>query len=90
MTLTFPLSEPIEIQMRQEIPDLERYALEAFVAETFRNGKIGSAVVAEMLGLSDRWAAIEFLSERGVYPGYELEDLESDRQVLKRFGILEQ
>jgi len=67
--------------MRQEIPDLERYALEAFVVETFRIGKIGSAEAAEILGLSDRWAGIEFLSQRGVYPGYELEDSEHIEKV---------
>jgi hypothetical protein len=87
MAVTFALPKNIEMQLRAEWPELERRALEGFVAEAFRNGKLSSHEIGEILGFESRWEAIEFLSERGVYPGYDLEDLQSDRRDAERAGI---
>lgn len=50
----------------------QRRMLEKFVVEAFRDGKLSSFEVCEMLSFESWWDAIGFLSERGVYPGYDL------------------
>ena len=71
---------PIAIELQQEIEqflqadgkDLERHALEGFVVEAFRSGKLSSFEVSMLLGMPDRWSATDFLIVRGAYPGCKL------------------
>lgn len=65
-----------------DVPAAERSILEGYVVDAFRRGEMSSGQVAQLLGMRTRWEAIEFLSERGVYPGYEAKDLEDDIRVL--------
>ncbi len=83
MPITVEIPEEVEKQLRKEFPDLDRRILEGFVAESFRRGDLSSAQVGQILGMQFRWEAIDFLSKRGVYPGYDLDDLEQDRRSVK-------
>ena len=78
MAVTVPLPSDLEEELRGEHPDLERRVLEDFVVESFRRGDVSSGEAGRILGLESRWDAIRFLSERKVYPGYEVEDLRQD------------
>jgi predicted HTH domain antitoxin len=84
MAITIELPRQLEQQLQAEWADLERHALEGLVVEAFRSGKLSSHEVGEALGMQSRWEAENFLSERGAYPGYDLEDLQQDRQTLER------
>ena len=84
MTLVFELSDGIESELRRDWPDLERHALEGLLIEAFREGKVGSSVVQSALVMVSRMEAINFLGDRGVYPGYGVEDLEADIATMKR------
>lgn len=82
MSITISLPEEVERQLRQDWPDMERHALEGFLIEAYRQKRVSAYQVGKLLGLTDYWDAIQFLSERGVYPNYDLEDLEEDRRNL--------
>ncbi|MCX6378069.1 MAG: UPF0175 family protein [Armatimonadetes bacterium] len=84
MTLTIEIPERIEQHLRQEHPDLERRITENYVVEAFRQGDLSSAEAGVILGLSSRWEAIDFLSERGVYPGYDVNDYQQDIEQLRK------
>ena len=79
MAVTVLIPEEIEQELRQEYPDLERRILEGYVVEAFRRGDLSSGEAGRILGMHNRWEAIQFLSERGVYPGYDVEDYRQDR-----------
>jgi predicted HTH domain antitoxin len=85
MSVTVELPESIEHQLEEEwgSGNLSRKALEALAVEAYRAEKLSAGQVAETLGLS----AVEteaFLKERGVEPLYTLEDLEADRESLRK------
>ncbi len=84
MAITIELPQEIERRLQGEWNDLERHALEGLVVEAFRIGKLSSYEVSLALGMAGRWEAIDFLSARGAYPGYDLQDLEDDRSALDR------
>lgn len=84
MTITIELPDDIEPLLHQRWDNLERHALEGFVIEAFRNGKLSSHSVGRILGMADRFEAIEFLSEKGVYPNYTFEDYLKDVENLEK------
>lgn len=83
MAITVPVSQEMERQLRADFPDLERRFVEGYAVEAFRRGEISSHQVGQILGLGGRASAIRFLSERGVYPGYDADDFAQDLQTLE-------
>ena len=83
MAITIELPKEIEQQLQAQWTDLARHALEGLVTEAFRQGKLSSHEVAQALGMGNRWEAIAFLSERGAYPGYDLEEIQEDRHAFE-------
>ena len=86
MSITVQLPQQIQQQLQSEWTDLERHALEGLITEAFRQGKLSSIQVGQALGMDDRWEAIQFLSERGAYPGYEEEDFARDMDALAKLN----
>lgn len=86
MAVTLQLPPEVERRLRAEYPDLGRHILEGYVVDAFRRGEMSSGQVGQLLGMRTRWEAIEFLSERGVYPGYEVDDLTEDIKTLAELG----
>jgi hypothetical protein len=80
--ITIELPTEIERELQTQWKDLDRHALEGLVTEAFRQGKLSSYQVARALGMGDRCEAISFLTERGVYPGYDEEDFAQDMNTL--------
>jgi hypothetical protein len=86
--ITVELPNDIERELQTDWTDLDRHALEGFVTEAFRQRKLSSYQVGRSLGMEDRWDIINFLSERGVYPGYEMEDYEQDLATIAALGAI--
>lgn len=84
MSITVNMPEEIERQLRAEYPDLDRRVVEGFVVEAFRSGELSSYQIQQILGFEDRWQTIEFLSQRGVYPNYEMEELEEEHRAMDK------
>ena len=61
--------------------------LEALATEAYREGKISHSQLRRLLGLQTRTDVDAFLKDRGVELEYTAEDLERDRETLKRFGV---
>ena len=53
----------------------------------YREGKISHSQLRRLLGLQTRTDVDAFLKDRGVELEYTAEDLERDRETLKRFGV---
>lgn len=87
MSITVQLPQQLQQQFQSEWADLERHALAGLVTEAFRQGKLNSFQVGQALGLNDRWGAIQFLSERGAYPGYEEKDFAQDMDTLAKLCV---
>ncbi len=60
---------------------LERGALEVIALEAYREGKLSTAQLRQLLGHHTRAQVHAFLKEHGVYLRYGLADLEHDRQA---------
>ena len=64
--------------------NFSREMLEAVTVKAYQERKIGTGLVRQILGFEDRWETIAFLSELGVYPNYDAEDLVKDRANLEK------
>lgn len=63
--------------------DLDRAAIDALLIEGYRTGRLSSAEIGGILGLSDRNKVELWLAERDVPLNYSLADLEADRAALR-------
>lgn len=85
MTVILNLPEDTAAKLRQALgrSDLDRAALEALVVEAYRRGELSIGVLAETLGMgvieADQW-----LGKLGVPLNYTIQDLESDRETLRK------
>jgi len=82
----------ITIQIPDELATLvtghdafARELLEAFTAHAYRNDRISSYQVGQLLGL-DRWQTEEFLASRDAIRPYDIPDLNVDRATLESLG----
>lgn len=82
MTITVQLPDELQKHLESDWPDLGRRALEGLLVEAYRQKKISSYEVGQALGFENRWETLNFLTERGVYPNYEVEDFEQDMRNL--------
>jgi predicted HTH domain antitoxin len=86
VTLTLRFPPELERSLRQDIPDLEADALEAYTVELYRRGNLSKQQLAEVLRL-DRLQAEAALKRHGVFEGsLTAEDVDSDRRALD--GVL--
>jgi hypothetical protein len=67
--------------------DLPRRMLEALAIEEFRSGRLTQAELRRLLGFATRDALDRFLKAHAVYSPYTLDDLDQDRQDLRRLGF---
>ena len=67
--------------------NLSRQALEALALEKFRRGRLTGSEPQRLLGFATRAALDGFLKAHGVYIDYRVEDLERDREDLRRLGL---
>lgn len=67
--------------------NLSQRALEALALEEFRQGRLTKPELRRLLGFATRMTLDGFLKAHGVYIDYEIEDLERDREDLRRLGF---
>jgi predicted HTH domain antitoxin len=67
--------------------DLPRRVLEALAVEEFRLGRLTQGELRRLLGLATRQALDEVLKEHGVYLPFTVDDLDRDRNDLRRVGF---
>jgi len=67
--------------------DLSRRALEALAAEEYKRGRLTKPDLRRLLGFETGDQIDEFLKRHDVFEDYTLEDLEREREVLRRLGL---
>jgi hypothetical protein len=78
MEITIQVPDTLADRLRECWQDFPRHALEALVAEAYRQGLLTSAEVQEVLGIASRFDLDGFLKRAGAYLQYTAEDLEGD------------
>jgi hypothetical protein len=87
MNLTFQIPDDVARRLSAVSGDLSRRALEALALEEFKNGHLTKIELRQMLGFETREALDGFLKAHEVFIDYTLDDLERERQDLRRLGI---
>jgi hypothetical protein len=67
--------------------DLSRRALEALAAEEYKRGRLTKPDLRRLLGFETSHQIDEFLKAHEVFEDYTLEDLEREREGLRRLGF---
>lgn len=67
--------------------DLSRLVLEALALQQYQNGCLTKVELRRLLGFETRAALDGFLKAHNVMLDYTLEDLEQERQDLRRLGF---
>jgi hypothetical protein len=67
--------------------DLSRRALEALAAEEYKRGRLTKPDLRRLLGFETSHQIDEFLKAHEVFEDYTLEDLEREREGLRRLGL---
>ena len=67
--------------------DLSRRALEALAAEEYKHGRLTKPDLRRLLGFEISHQIDEFLKAHEVFEDYTLEDLEREREGLRRLGF---
>lgn len=81
-------AHPAGVELIMQIPDdLSRWALEALLAEGYRQGKITKPDLRRLLGFETGDRSDSFLKDHSVWIDYTAEDLERERAGLARLGF---
>jgi hypothetical protein len=83
MEVTVQIPDDIASRMTVDGGDLSRLALEALVAEEFRQGRLHKPDLRRLLGFGTSYEIDGFLKAHGVYPDFTMKDLEHDLADLK-------
>lgn len=84
MEISIAVPDDAALLMKQRWHDLPRRALEALVADAYREGVLSGAQVQRILGFESRFEVDAFLKRSGVYLNYTADDLEHDLQAARR------
>src|SRR5260370_18758024 len=87
MELTLHIPDDVAQRLSASGSDLSRRALEAFSLEEYKAGRLTEAQLRQLLGLQTRDALDGFLKAHEVWLNYTMEDLERERDALRRFGL---
>jgi len=67
--------------------DLSRRALEALAAQEYKRGRLTKPDLRRLLGFETGHQIDEFLKAHDVFEDYTLQDLELEREGLRRLGF---
>ena len=87
MNLTVEIPDDVAERLSAGGGDLSVRALEALVAEEYRQGRLNKLDIRRMLGLKTSDQIDTFLRAHEVWLDYTLEDLEQERADLSRLGF---
>lgn len=87
MELTLHIPDDVARRLSAAGGDLSRRALEAFVLEEHKAGRLSEAQVRQLLGFETRNELDGFLKAHEVWLNFTREDLERERAALRRLGF---
>jgi hypothetical protein len=87
MELTVQIPDDVAQRLSAAGGDLSRRALEALVAEEFRQGHLTKPDLRRLLGCETSDQIDSFLKAHDVWIDYSVEDLERERAGLRRLGF---
>jgi len=80
------IPDDLVCRMTEAGGDLSRRALEGLALEEYKGRRITGPGVRRLLGFGTRYELDGFLKAHGVYEDYTMEDLEREREDLRRLG----
>jgi len=86
MDVTIQIPDDLARRLEAE-GNLSRRALEALAIDEFRLGRLTHGELRRLLGFGTRDALDGFLKAHGVHSLYSLDDLERERDDLRRLGF---
>jgi predicted HTH domain antitoxin len=87
MNVTLQIPDDIVLRLGCSLADISRRALEALAVEEYRAGRLTLAELRRLLDFETRAELDGFLKARAVYEDYAVDDLEREREALRRLGI---
>lgn len=84
MNVAFSIPDDAGQRLQERWGDLSRHALQAVVAQAYRDGAFTLGEVRRLLGHATRLETEAFLKEQGVLFDYTEEELERDLQAAQR------
>jgi len=81
MQVTLELPEVLSKFLAASGQDLSRAALEAIALEAYREKRLSTGQLRQLLGCRTRMQVHAWLKERGIYFHYDIADLDHDRQA---------
>jgi Uncharacterised protein family (UPF0175) len=87
MTVTVQIPDDLAQHMGVEGGDLSRHGLEVLALEEYKSGHLSKPELRRVLGFATLPALDGFLRAHGVFEEYTLDDLEQERQDLRRLGF---
>lgn len=87
MNLTLEIPDDVAARLNAGGGDLSRRALEALIAEEYRQGRLTKPDLRHTLGFTTSDQIDTFLKAHEVWIDYTLDDLERERAGLKRLGF---
>jgi len=87
MELTLQIPDDVAQRLSAAGGDLSRRALEALVAEEYKQGHLTKPDLRRLLGFETGDQIDSFLKTHDVWIDYTIEDLERERAGLRRLGF---
>lgn len=88
MDLTIQIPDELAGRLAAEgAGDLPRRALEGFALEEYKSGRLTRPEIRRLLGFETGDQLDGFLKAHDVWIDYTMEDLEREREVLRRLGF---
>jgi hypothetical protein len=87
MEVTLRIPDDIAGRMTEAGEDLQQKALEGLALEEYRNGHITDPELRRLLGFRTRHELDGFLKSHEIYAEYTMEDLDREREDLRRLGF---
>jgi predicted HTH domain antitoxin len=87
MEVTIHIPDELSAALAAPGQDLSRAAFEALALSAYRERKLSTAQLRQLLGLQTRMELDAFLKLHGVELEYSMEDLERDRQTHRQLGL---
>jgi hypothetical protein len=87
MTVTVQIPDDLAQRIRAQGGDLSRHILEVLALEEYRCGHLTKPELRRLLGFETRQALDGFLKAHDILEDYSVDDLEHDRQDLRRLGF---
>jgi hypothetical protein len=87
MEITLNIPDELAEHLQAEGADLERRALETFVAAEYRAGRLTRPDLRRLLGFATSYEIDGFLKRHGVYDGITPEELDRQIETMDRLGL---